>query len=169
MHAMYYLSTEKPDDWWEVEYLLDTAFGPGRTGLSSYQLRADVDPVAELCLVAHDDIGVIAGTIRFWPIQIGAEVGLLLGPVAVHPTRQGEGLGAQLMAEALEKARKSGWRWVVLVGDEPYYSRFGFSRAVATDIAFPPPTNPERVLAQELVDGALANVAGIVGKPVADS
>lgn len=159
---MYHLSTEQPDDWWDVEYLLDNSFGPGRTGLSSYQLRIDVPPVADLCLVAHDDIGVLAGAIRFWPIQIGASAGLLLGPIAVHPTRQGEGLGARLMAEALDKALAAGWHWVVLVGDEPYYSRFGFTRAAAARITFPPPTNPDRVLARELTEGGLSGVAGLV-------
>jgi len=158
---MYFLSTEKPDDWWDVEYLFDTAFGHGRTGLSSYQLRSDVDPIADLCLVAHDDIGVLAGSIRFWPIIVGGQTGLLLGPVAVHPTRQGEGLGAQLMAAALEKARTAGWKWVMLVGDEPYYSRFGFSRSAARAISFPPPTNPDRVLAQCLVPDGLEGISGL--------
>lgn len=163
---MYHLSTEAPDDWWDVEYLLDNSFGPGRTGLSSYQLRRDVEPVADLCVVAHDDTGVLAGAIRFWPIRIADQTGLLLGPIAVHPTRQGEGLGAQLMADALDRAVALGWRWVVLVGDEPYYSRFGFTRAAAQRITFPPPTNPDRILARPLVDGGLAGVAGQVSRLV---
>ncbi len=159
---MYHLNTEKPDDWWDVEYLFDTAFGPGRVGLSSYQLRNDVEPIGELCLTAYDDDGVLAGAIRYWPIRIGSARGLLLGPVAVHPTRQGEGLGAQLMGASLDKAKQAGWTWVLLVGDEPYYRRFGFARDAADGIEFPPPTNPERVLAIELETGSLASVAGRV-------
>lgn len=165
---MYFLDTEKPDDWWNVEYLFDTAFGPGRTGLSSYQLRHEIPPVADLCLTVHDEDGVLAGAIRHWPIRVGNQLGLLLGPIAVHPTRQGEGLGAQLIAAALEKAAPLGWGWVVLVGDEPYYARFGFSRAAADRIVFPPPTNPDRVLAQELVPGAMQTVAGRVSRAGVD-
>ena len=59
--------------------------------------------MADLSLVARDEYDVIAGAIRYWPVRVG-EAGtpaLLLGPVAVHPTRQGEGLGALLIAESL--------------------------------------------------------------------
>lgn len=159
---MYIIRAEEADDWWEVENLLDTAFGPGRTGLSSYQLRQDVDPVPGLCMTARDEIGVLAGVIRYWPVRVGGAASLLLGPVAVHPTRQGEGLGALLMARSLDAARAAGWSRVILVGDEPYYRRFGFSRAAADGITFPPPTNPDRVLAQALVPGGLDGIAGLV-------
>ena len=75
---------------------LDLAFAPGRAALSSYRLRDGVEPVAELCLVARDEYDALAGAIRYWPVRVGAagHAALLLGPVAVHPTRQGEGLGA---------------------------------------------------------------------------
>lgn len=158
--------TETPDDHWEIEALLDTAFAPGRTGLSSYRLREGVDPVPELCLTARDDdeIAALAGTIRFWPVQIGenATPSLLLGPVAAHPTRQGEGIGAMLILEGLERAVDAGWQRCILIGDEPYYTRFGFKRALAKQIAFPPPTNPNRILANELVPGSMDKVTGDV-------
>lgn len=148
---MYRLNLETPEDWWEVENLFDTAFGPGRTGLSSYQLRQGADPVANLCFAARDGDGVLAGAVRHWAIRVGDGRALLLGPIAVHPTRQGEGLGAALMARALDEAARAGWCWVLLVGDAPYYERFGFSRAAAHDVAMPPPTNPDRVLARAIV------------------
>jgi len=85
---------------------------------------------------------------------------LLLGPVAVHPTRQGEGLGALLIREGLERARALGWRRVLLVGDEPYYGRFGFARLDGVEM--PPPTNPDRVLGQALVAGELDGLDGPV-------
>ena len=130
---MFRILREKPDDSAEVEFLFDLAFAPGRTALSSYRLRDGVEPVAELSLVARDDYDVIAGAIRYWPVRVGAAgtPALLLGPVAVHPTRQGEGLGALLIAESLDRARERGWTRVILVGDEPYYRRFGFSRDAA--------------------------------------
>ena len=149
---------EKPDDWWEVEALYDLVFAPGRTALSSYRLRDGVDPVPELCLTARDRRGILAGAIRYWPVRVGVAPCLLLGPVAVHPTRQGEGLGGWLIEQSLDRA--ADWDRVMLVGDAPYYSRFGFSKLEG--VVMPPPTNPERVLGRELTPGAWAGVAGEV-------
>ncbi|MEJ2036688.1 MAG: N-acetyltransferase, partial [Maritimibacter sp.] len=125
---MYALNEEKPDDWWEVAALYVLCFAPGREALSSYRLRDGVDPVAQLCLVARDAYGAVGGAIRYWPVDVGGASALLLGPVAVHPTHQGEGLGGLLIRESLEKARALGWARVMLVGDAPYYNRFGFER-----------------------------------------
>lgn len=155
---MFELKQETEADWWEVEALYDLCFAPGREALSSYRLRDGVAKVAELCLVARDPDGIVAGAIRFWPVQIGRVQALLLGPVAVHPTRQGEGLGGLLMQASLEKARKTGWERVLLVGDAPYYSRFGFEKL--SDVQMPPPTNPERVLGFDLVPDAWLGVSG---------
>ena len=160
---MFRLQPETPADGDEVEVLLDTAFGAGRTGLSSYRLREGVAPVAELCLLARDDYDSLAGAIRYWPVRIGPGYpALLLGPVAVHPTPQGEGLGAGLIVETLERAAALGWTRIVLVGDEPYYGRFGFHRALAQGLSFPPPVNEARLLARELVPGAMEQVSGPV-------
>ncbi|MEP2920486.1 MAG: N-acetyltransferase [Sulfitobacter sp.] len=157
---MYVLSPETPDDLWEVEALYDTCFAPGRTALSSYRLREGVPPVEGLSLVARDDLGILAGAIRFWPVNVGGHVSLLLGPVAAHPTRQGEGLGALLIQTSLELAGPQGWDRVMLVGDAPYYGRFGFSRLEG--VVMPPPTNPERVLGRALREGAWDGVTGEV-------
>ncbi|MBC7179282.1 MAG: N-acetyltransferase [Roseovarius sp.] len=157
---MFTLETEKPVDYWEVEALYDLCFAPGREALSSYRLRDDVPPVRDLCLVVRDGMGILAGAIRFWPVQVGAARALLLGPVAVHPTHQGEGLGGLLIRDSLERAAALGWERVILVGDAPYYSRFGFSKLGAVEM--PPPTNPERVLGLELRPGAWEGVAGKV-------
>lgn len=159
---MYDLSQETADDWWEVEALYDTAFGLGRTGLSSYRLREDVEPVQDLCFVARDEDGILAGCIRYWPVKVGRGDALLLGPIAVHPTRQGEGLGGVLMAHSLDEARSAGWARVLLVGDASYYSRFGFERIDGVEM--PPPTNPERVLGQALVSGGFDGVSGLVSR-----
>ncbi len=96
--GMYDLPRRNGQDWWEVEALYDICFAPGpRRRLSSYRLRDGVPPVARLCLMARDTDGILAGAIRNWPVRVGGRAALLLGPVAVHPTRQGEGLGALLM------------------------------------------------------------------------
>lgn len=157
---MYELKQETQEDWWEVEALYDLCFAPGREALSSYRLRADVPPVAELSRVARDGEGILAGAIRFWPVRIGAASALLLGPVAVHPTRQGEGLGGALIRDSLAAAGESGWDRVMLVGDAPYYAKFGFERL--SGVHMPPPTNPERVLGLALSPGAWRDVRGDV-------
>ncbi|MDA8587045.1 N-acetyltransferase [Rhodobacteraceae bacterium] len=152
------LFVEKATDWWEVEALFDLCFAPGREALSSYRLRDDVPPVADLCLVARDEDGVLGGAIRFWPVQVGNAPTLLLGPVAVHPTRQGEGLGGYLIEQSLRRAK--GWDRVLLVGDAPYYGRYGFDPLPG--VIMPPPTNPNRVLGRALVASAWDNVTGRV-------
>ncbi|WP_299415142.1 N-acetyltransferase [uncultured Sulfitobacter sp.] len=173
---MYDLAAETASDRWEVEALYDTCFAPGRTALSSYRLREGVPPVAGLSLVARDDLGILAGAIRFWPVNVGGHEALLLGPVAVHPTRQGEGLGALLIETSLALATPEGgevhqsaqlaradqktWERVMLVGDAPYYGRYGF--APLQGVIMPPPTNPERVLGRALRVGAWDGVTGDV-------
>ncbi len=154
------LTLEQPDDRWEVEALYDLCFAPGREALSSYRLRDDVPPVRGLCLVARDDLGILGGAIRVWPVRVGGTPALLLGPVAVHPTRQGEGLGGRLIRQVLSRAEDGGWDRVLLVGDAPYYRRFGFEKL--TGVEMPPPTNPDRVLGIALTDGAWKGVGGRV-------
>lgn len=154
------LRAETDEDWWEVEALYDLCFAPGREALSSYRLRDGVPPVRGLSLVARDDSGILAGAIRYWPVQVAGHRALLLGPVAVHPTRQGEGLGAWLIRESLVLAAAKGWDRVLLVGDAPYYGRFGFHRLIGVDM--PPPTNPARVLGLALTDGAWDGISGKV-------
>lgn len=159
---MYRLEEETEDDWWEVEALYDLCFAPGRTALSSYRLRDGVATVAALCGVLRDADGVLAAAIRYWPVEAGGQDALLLGPVAVHPTRQGEGLGGLLITETLAEARLLGWERVMLVGDAPYYSRFGFRKLEG--VVMPPPTNPDRVLGLALKRGAWDGVTGPVTK-----
>ncbi|MDJ0628594.1 MAG: N-acetyltransferase [Rhodobacter sp.] len=153
---MYRLAQERPQDWWEVEALFDLCFAPGREALSSYRLRDGIDPVAELCLVARDPEEAVAAAIRYWPVRVGGAEALLLGPIAVHPIHQGEGLGALVITNSLMRAEGAGWLRVMLVGDEPYYGRFGFTRL--DGVTMPPPTNPDRVLGR----GRWAGVTGAV-------
>jgi predicted N-acetyltransferase YhbS len=161
---MYQISPETEADYHEVEGLYDLCFAPGRTALSSYRLREGVPPVADLCLTLRHD-GTLMAAIRFWPARVVDGLGpgrkvLLLGPIAVHPTAQGEGLGAILMRDSLARAEATGWSRVMLVGDAPYYARFGFTRL--DEVEMPPPTNPDRVLGLELRPGAWVGVRGLV-------
>jgi predicted N-acetyltransferase YhbS len=157
---MYALTSETRDDWWEVEALYDLCFAPGREALSSYRLRDGVPAVSGLSLVARDADGILAGAIRYWPVAVGAVPALLLGPVAVHPTRQGEGLGGQLIASSLAVPEAAAWARVMLVGDAPYYNKYGFQRL--DGVVMPPPTNPDRVLGRAMALGAWDGVRGAV-------
>jgi predicted N-acetyltransferase YhbS len=157
---VFHLSCETKEDIWEVEALYDLCFGPGRQALSSYRLREGAEAVRNLCFVVRDSSGILAGAIRYWPIYINKADAVLLGPIAVHPTRQGEGLGSFLIRESLSAAILQGWRRVVLVGDAPYYTRFGFK--LLSDVQMPPPINPNRILGLALDLGAWNGVSGKV-------
>lgn len=157
---MYQLCPETDADTPEVEALMDLCFAPGRTALSSYRLRDGVPPVSELCLCLRGAGDALTAAIRYWPVRVGGRPALLLGPVAVHPTAQGEGLGGLLMRESLSRAAAMGWARVMLVGDAPYYCRFGFAKLEGVEM--PPPTNPDRVLGLELRPGAWVGVRGAV-------
>jgi len=157
---MYQLDVENAADWWEVEALFDLCFAPGREMLPSYRLRHGIKPIKALCLLARDGNAVLAGAIRYWPVCVGGAPVLLLGPVAVHPTRQGEGLAGVLIEESLTRARDRGWHRVMLIGDVSYYNRFGFARLEGLEM--PPPTNPDRVLGRGLSQNAWRDVSGAV-------
>lgn len=154
------LAPETAHDVWEVEALFDLTFAPGRTALSSYRLRDDVPALADLCLTARDQDSILAGAVRNWPVLVGAAPAVLLGPIAVHPTRQGEGIAAMLMGDVLRRARSAGWGRIMLVGDAPYYGRYGFTRL--DGVVMPPPTNPERVLGLALQAESWDGVTGAV-------
>lgn len=152
-----------------IEALLDRSFGPDRFKKTAYKLRDGVDPIPELSLVAieHDELGneILEGTIRFWPVTIGGTVqALLLGPIAVSERLQGGGLGSKLIRMSLNKAAALGHKAVILVGDAPYYERFGFSRSLTLGMQMPGPVDLDRLLGLELVPGALAGATGMIGK-----
>lgn len=160
------IATEQSHHGAAVERLLDVTFGLDRFQKSSYRLRDGVDPVAELCMVGveHDDLGreQVLGTIRYWEVAAGDRRALLLGPIAVSPDLQGGGLGSKLIRLSLNKAAALGHRAVLLVGDAPYYERFGFSRRLTLGLNMPAPTDPNRFLGLELQEGALRGALGDV-------
>ena len=157
---------ETIDDNNEVESLLNLVFTPQRNKLGSYYFRKNVSRVEFLCKVIKNDYGHIIGSIRYWPVYIGKKKFscLLLGPLAVHPICQGEGIGAKLILNTLNLAEKYGWERVILVGDESYYSRFGFKKKLAKDLIFPKPVNQDRLLGLELKPGSFKRVKGLVSR-----
>ncbi|UCH75306.1 MAG: N-acetyltransferase [Rhodospirillales bacterium] len=147
-----------------IERLLDLTFGPDRHEKTVYRLREGIAPVPPLSFVIENGSG-LAATLRFWPVMLpDGRVALLLGPIAVRPDLAGKGYGRALMRHGIEAARAQGWPAILLVGDEPYYGRLGFTRAAAARLELPGPVDAARFLALELVPGALDGVAGTVGR-----
>jgi predicted N-acetyltransferase YhbS len=101
-----------------VEALNADSFGPGRFAKSAYRLREGVAMVADLAFVAMDE-GALRGSVRFWPVAVGGQAALLLGPLAVETGRRGRGMGIALMRAGLAAAKAADWGAVLLVGDEP--------------------------------------------------
>src|ERR687894_2703023 len=145
------------------EALLDACFGPARFQKTCERLREGRMPAEGLSLVIDRD-GEVIGTVRLWHISAGPNrPALILGPIAIDPSVQGLGLGAKLMREALARAAALGHRAVLLVGDAPYYARFGFSAESTDALWLPGPYERERFLGLELQAGALAGARGLVG------
>ncbi|NLH80729.1 MAG: N-acetyltransferase [Phyllobacteriaceae bacterium] len=145
------------------EALLDAAFGPTRFAKTCERLREDRRPAEGLALVAEDRAGRLIGTVRLWHVEAGAAgASLMLGPIAVDAAARSLGLGAALMRAAIGRAKRFGHRSIVLVGDAPYYVRFGFSPALTLGLDLPGPVDRDRFLALELQDGALAEARGPV-------
>ncbi|MEI9409017.1 N-acetyltransferase [Mesorhizobium salmacidum] len=143
------------------EALLDRAMGPKRKTKSSEKLRRGRRPSEGLAFVARDASGGLAGTVRLWDVTLGeGGPALLLGPLAVDPSLKSAGIGSALMRHAIAEAARLGHAAILLVGDEPYYGRFGFSAARTGALAMPGPYERHRLLALELVEGALDGAQG---------
>ena len=140
---------EAPADAARIEALNAESFGPGRFAKAAYRLREGVAPVADLSMVAVED-GVLRGSVRFWPVRVGGVEALLLGPLAVESDQRGRGIGIALMQAGIDAAHRGPWPCILLVGDEPYYARVGFSRLPPGRVKFPGPVDPNRVLGLSL-------------------
>ena len=143
------------------EALLEEAFGAERFAKTSQRLRDGRAPAAGLALSAVCK-GRLVGTVRLWHVSAGGVPALLLGPLAVDSACRKLGIGAALITHALGAAKASGHRAVILLGDAPYYGRFGFSARKTGELALPGTFEPERLLALELDEGALDGAWGMV-------
>ena len=143
------------------ERLLDVAFGAQRFLKTSEALRAGRLPARGLALSGFHD-GELVATVRLWSIHAGGVPALLLGPLAVDESRRSLGVGAAMMQAAIARAAALGHKAIILVGDEPYYRRFGFSAAHTVRLDMPGPVERERFLALELQPGALAGAGGMI-------
>lgn len=172
MTAMpYAIEPQQPGDAAAIEILLDRAFGPDRLAKTSYRYRRRTSEIPGLSFVARETGGRLLGTLRFWPVLIGADphtgshtgthIGtpaLLLGPLAV--ARENDGIGGALIERGLAAARAKGHGIVLLVGEAEYYARFGFTPASSCGLFMP--GEPDRLMAREILPGAMDGVRGPV-------
>lgn len=145
----------------EVEALLDAAFGVDRHGRTAYRLREGVAALPHLSFAAFDHMGTLVGTLQCWPVELATGDGaaaplILVGPVAVRPDRQRDGIGRLLMECALAEADAAGEHALVLIGDPEYYERFfGFTAAATGGWEVPGPIERHRLLARLTVPSPL--------------
>ena len=123
-----------------VEALVLAAFGPGRFAKTAERLRERAAVVAGF--VARDGERLL-GSVRLWSIAIDGAPALFLGPIAVAADNRKAGLGAELVQACLGHAAEAGLG-VLLVGDVPYFGRFGFT--AAPEVRLPGPVDPRRLL-----------------------
>ncbi len=158
------IQPERPDDLSLNDPLLDRTFGFDRRRKTVYRLREGLSPVAGLSFSAVAGDGGLLGSIRYWPIRIDVHPAILLGPLAVEPSLQGQGIGKELVRFSLGEARRLGHRLCVVVGAPDYYRPYGFINASQAGLILPGPVESERFQVAELVPGALDDVSGLIGR-----
>ena len=163
---------EAPGDAALIEALNADSFGPGRFAKSAYRLREGVAPIAALSFVAVEKTpgggDVLRGSVRFWPVRVSGHDELLLGPLAVQSDQRGRGIGIALMQAGIAAAQAGPWRAILLVGDEPYYAKVGFSRLPPGRVKFPGPVDQNRILGLSLKAGELLTLSGAVRRAQID-
>ncbi|KRB51874.1 acetyltransferase [Rhizobium sp. Root708] len=167
-HSIFTIDAENAGDVVARENLLDRAMGPNRRKKSSEKIRRGRVPAEGLALVARDRDGHVIGTVRLWNVEAGVNAdatainALLLGPLAVDCSFEGKGVGSALMRAAILEAKNRGHGAILLVGDAPYYERFGFFAEKAQHLVMPGPFERSRFLALELTEGWLDGAAGMI-------
>jgi len=158
------ISIETDADIAQREALLDLSFGrAARMAKTSERLREGRKPAEGLAFASHGPDGRLIGTLRLWHVTAGpSRPALLLGPLAIHPWFRDRGLGGALMSTAINEASRLGHDAILLVGDAPYYARFGFDNAVTEGLWLPGAFERSRFLGLGLKPGALAGARGLV-------
>ena len=159
--APFAIRAEKASDVVAREALLDACFGENRHMRTCQRLRDGRAPAEGLAFSAMAE-GRLVGTLRLWHVSAGGCPALMLGPLAVEDSSRKLGVGTALMNHALAAARARGHRVVILLGDAPYYGRFGFSAHKTGELSLPGLFERKRLLAVELVEGALDGAWGMI-------
>ena len=159
--APFVIRAERASDVVAREALLDACFGANRHARTCQRLRDGRAPAEGLAFAAVRN-GRLVGTLRLWHVSAGNTRALVLGPLAVDSSCRELGLGAALMHQALAAARARGHGAVILLGDAPYYARFGFSVLKTGELSLPGPFERDRLLGLELREGALDGAWGMI-------
>jgi predicted N-acetyltransferase YhbS len=159
--APFAIRAERASDVVVREALLDACFGDNRQQRTCQRLRDGRVPAEGLAFSAVRE-GQLVGTLRLWHVSAGGVPALILGPLAVETGSRKLGVGAALMDHALAAADARGHRAVILLGDAPYYARFGFSADKTGDLTLPGPFERERLLGLEFSEGALDGITGMI-------
>jgi predicted N-acetyltransferase YhbS len=155
------IRAERGSDAAAREALLDACFGASRHARTCQRLRDGRLPAEGLAFTARHQ-GRLVGTIRLWHVRAGGQAALMLGPLAVDPACREFGIGAALMKHALAAAKAHGHGAVILLGDAPFYARFGFSAAKTGELSLPGPFERDRLLGLELRKGGLDGTCGMI-------
>jgi len=166
--APFAIRSERASDVVAREALLDACFGANRHARTCQRLRDGRAPAEGLALSVVRQ-GRLIGTVRLWHVSAGDVPALMLGPLAVDPSCRELGVGAALMNQALAAAKGRGHGAVVLLGDAPYYARFGFSALKTGELSLPGPFERDRLLGLELREGALDGAWGMIAPTGAEA
>ena len=133
-----------------IESLLDDRFGPARRNRTAYRLRERAEHLGAFSFVAMEG-DTLVGSLQCWPIRLKSVGGaklpmILLGPVAVAAAREGQAIGSSLMRASLAAIDAAESPPVLLIGDAPFYGRFGFSAAATRHWELPGPVDHDRLL-----------------------
>src|SRR6266436_33755 len=159
--APFAIRAERASDVVARETLLDASFGDNRHLRTCQRLRDGQAPAEGLALSALSR-GRLVGTLRLWHVSAGGVPALVLGPLAVDPPFRKLGIGRTLVQRALAAAKARGHGAVLLLGDAPYYARFGFSALKTGELSLPVPFERDRLLGLELREGALDGAWGMI-------
>jgi len=159
--APFAIRAERASDVAAREALLDACFGDNRHTRTCQRLRDGRAPAEGLALSAVRQ-GRVIGSVRLWHVSAGGIPALMLGPLAVEASSRKFGVGADLMQQALAAAKARGHRAVILLGDAPYYARFGFSAAKTGQLTLPGAFERDRLLGLELIEGGLDGGWGMI-------
>ena len=159
--APFAIRAERASDVAAREALLDACFGANRHTRTCQRLRDGRAPAEGLAFSAVRQ-GRLVGTVRLWHVSAGGIPALMLGPLAVEDSSRKLGVGAALMDHALAAAKARGHRAAILLGDAPYYARFGFSAARTGELSLSGPFERDRLLGLEMREGALDGAWGMI-------
>lgn len=126
------IQEELPDDIPAIRELNQRAFGQDQEANIVDALRSNGGCLLSLVAIVNDRL---VGHIMYSPLSVGSEItGAALGPMAVLPEYQRQGIGSQLVEAGNQKLNDAGCPFIIVVGHPEYYPKFGFTPANAHGI-----------------------------------